>query len=207
MIGSVQTEVSKSLMLFPVSILLVKYNWSVSLLVEPVWASFWKEAFDAGWISLLLSPPSDGCFPCVGLHVQSQAMGFPTESQDGLGWKGSLEVILPKTLLKQGHLEQVDHVQTAFEDLQGVRLHILSGQSVPVLHYLDSTEEVPDAMTSSLCSPPFVLAPGPTENSLALYSLHPPFRYLCTFIRSPLSLLFCKLNMSAFPDRSGTSVP
>lgn len=139
MIGSVQTEVSKSLVLFPVSILLVKYNWSVSLLVEPVWASFWKEAFDAGWISLLLSPPSDGCFSVCGFASQSQAMGFPTESQDGLGWKGSLEVILPKTLLKQGHLEQVDHGQTAFEDLQGVRLHILSGQSVPGLHYLDST--------------------------------------------------------------------
>jgi len=39
------------------------------------------------------------------------------------------------TLLKQGHLELVaqDHVHTAFEYLQGWRLHRLSGQPVPVL--------------------------------------------------------------------------
>ena len=41
----------------------------------------------------------------------------------------------PTLLLKQGHLKKAaqDHVQIAFEYLQGWRLHNLSGQPVPVL--------------------------------------------------------------------------
>jgi len=40
-------------------------------------------------------------------------------------------------LLKQGHLELIaqDHVQVAFECLQGQRLHIISGQPVLVLSH------------------------------------------------------------------------
>ena len=58
-----------------------------------------------------------------------------TESQKGWGWKGPLEVSGPTPLLKEGHLKLIaqDHVQMAFEHLQGVRLHNLSGQPVPVL--------------------------------------------------------------------------
>ena len=36
----------------------------------------------------------------------------------------------------------------------------------------------------SLCPLPLVLSLGTTEQSLSLSSLHPPFRYLCTFMRS-----------------------
>lgn len=39
-----------------------------------------------------------------------------------------------------------------------------------------------------------VLALGTTEESLALLFLHPFFSYLCTMIRSPLSLLLSRLN-------------
>ena len=40
-----------------------------------------------------------------------------------------------------------------------------------------------------------VLSLCTTKKSLASYTcLPPPFRYLYTFIRSPLSLLFCRLN-------------
>ena len=52
----------------------------------------------------------------------------------------------PTPLLKQGHLGQVasDHVQIAFEYLQGWRLHNLSGQPVPVLGHPHSKKVFPD---------------------------------------------------------------
>jgi len=43
-----------------------------------------------------------------------------------------------------------------------------------------------------LCPLPLVLSLDTTEKSLAPSSLHPPFRYLHTLIRSPLSLLQVK---------------
>jgi len=47
----------------------------------------------------------------------------------------------------------------------------------------------------SLCPLPLVLSLGATEKSLALSSLHPPFRYLYTLLRhTPPSLLFSRLN-------------
>ena len=64
-------------------------------------------------------------------------LAFIIGSWKGWGWKGPLEVILTNPLLKQDHLEPVaqDHGQTAFEYLQGGRLHNLSGQLVPVLSH------------------------------------------------------------------------
>ena len=54
----------------------------------------------------------------------------------------------PTSLLKQGHLKLVaqDHVQMDFEDLQGWRLHNLSGQPVLMLSHSHSKKSV------SLCS-------------------------------------------------------
>jgi len=46
----------------------------------------------------------------------------------------------------------------------------------------------------SLCPLPLVLSLDTTEKSLAPSSRHPPLRYLYTFRRSPLSLLFFRLN-------------
>lgn len=77
---SVQTTLSKTLMLFPVSTHLVKYDWSVSLLVEPVWPRVWKEACEAGGISFFPSPPQcwlDSARGCV--HAKSQQWDSPTE--------------------------------------------------------------------------------------------------------------------------------
>ena len=50
-----------------------------------------------------------------------------------VGW--DLKVVLSNHLLKQGHTEQAaqDRVQTAFEYLQGQRLHSLWAQPAPVL--------------------------------------------------------------------------
>ena len=57
-------------------------------------------------------------------------------------WRSSA----PTTLLKQGHLQLVaqDHVQTAFEYLQGWRIHNLSGQPVPVLSHPHGAKVFPD---------------------------------------------------------------
>lgn len=68
------------------------------------------------------------------------------------GWKGPLGVIRSNSMLKQGYLEHIaqDHVQEAFDDLQGERLHHLSGQSVPVLSYLHSTKVLPGAQREPL---------------------------------------------------------
>ena len=57
-------------------------------------------------------------------------------------WKSSG----PTPLLKLGHLKPVaqGHVQTAFEYLQGGRLHNLSGQTLPVLSHPHSKNVFPD---------------------------------------------------------------
>lgn len=51
-----------------------------------------------------------------------------------------------RSLIKQRRSEQVvqAHVQAAFEDLQGGRLHSLSGQLVPALYHPHSKEALPD---------------------------------------------------------------
>ncbi|KAK4828375.1 hypothetical protein QYF61_026113 [Mycteria americana] len=88
----------------------------------------------------------------------------------------------PTPLLKQGHLEPVaqDRVQTAFEYLQGWRLHKLPGQSVPLLSQPHSKKVFPDVQREppvfSLCPLPLVLSLGTMEKSLAPSSLHRPFR-------------------------------
>jgi len=46
----------------------------------------------------------------------------------------------------------------------------------------------------SLCPLPLVLSLGTTEKILGPSSWYPPFRYLCTLMRSLLSLLFSRLN-------------
>lgn len=46
----------------------------------------------------------------------------------------------------------------------------------------------------SLCPLPLGLTLGIVEKSLIQSSLHPPFRCLCIFITSPLSLLFYQLS-------------
>lgn len=95
-------------------------------------------------------------------------------------WKSSG----PTFLLKKGHLEQVaqDHVQVAFEDLQGGRLHNHSGQTVPVLCHSHSKEVLPEVQMT----PPvfecvaiaFVLVLDTTKKRVVPSSLHPLFRYL-----------------------------
>ena len=63
-------------------------------------------------------------------------------------------------------------------------LHNISGQPVPMLHHLHSTEVLPDAQME-----PLVLALDITKESFILSSLFSPFRYLLTFLISRLSLL------------------
>jgi len=81
-----------------------------------------------------------------------------SDSQNGWCWKAPLEVIWSNSLLKQGYLEPVAQgcVQTAFEYLQGWRLHNLSGQPVPVLGHPDSKKVFPDVQRQP---PVFQLVP------------------------------------------------
>ena len=107
----------------------------------------------------------------------------------------------PTPLLKQGHLQPVaqDRVWTAFENLQGWRLHKLPGQRVPVLSHPRSEKVFPDVQMEC---PVFQCAPissGPASlgtpgKSLAPSSAFPPFRYLYALLEIPLSLLFSRLN-------------
>lgn len=61
-----------------------------------------------------------------------------TGSHIAWGWKGPLEVVWSKPLLKQGHLEQATqgHIHTTFKYLQGGRYHHLCGQPVPLCFFL-----------------------------------------------------------------------
>lgn len=77
-------------------------------------------------------------------------------------WKSSG----PTFLLKKGHLEQVaqDHVQVAFEDLQGGRL--LRGQPVPELGHIYSEVVFPDVQRQPLVIQVVLIAccPGTGHN-------------------------------------------
>ena len=68
-------------------------------------------------------------------------------------------------LLKQGHLGPVvqEHVQMAFEYLQGGRLHNLSGQPVPVLSNPHSKKVFPDVQTGPPVFQFVPIASGPVS--------------------------------------------
>ncbi|KAK4806816.1 hypothetical protein QYF61_005612 [Mycteria americana] len=84
-------------------------------------------------------------------------------------------------LLKQGYLEPVaqDHVQTAFEYLQGGRLHNLSGQPFPVLSHPHSQKVFPDVQTE-----PPVFHFVPTASCPAKQSRLSPPLLICEVLQS-----------------------
>ena len=69
----------------------------------------------------------------------------------------------PSPLLKQGHLQPAaqDHVQVAFEYLQGWRIHSLPGQPVPVLGHSYSKKVFPNAQREPLVFQFVPTASGP----------------------------------------------
>jgi len=118
-----------------------------------------------------------------------------TESQDGWGWKGPLDLSGPICLLKRGHLELVDQelVWTAFEYLQGWRLHHLSAQLVSVLSPPHSNKMFPDAQEEP---PVFQLVPIAFD-LVTLHCTLPSGMYY-TLTRSPLSHHFSRLSSPSF---------
>lgn len=90
-----------------------------------------------GWKGPQESVKSNSPDKMTGLCQNKMIAFLFTESQNRWGWKKTLEIIWSNPVLKNGHLEQVaqDHVQAAFEDLRGRRLHSLSLQSMPVLSH------------------------------------------------------------------------
>lgn len=65
-------------------------------------------------------------------------------------------------LLKQEQQVAQNHVQMAFEDLRGGRLHIFSGQPVPVLSHPQS-KVLPDVPTEPLVFHFMFIAPCPVS--------------------------------------------
>lgn len=106
-----------------------------------------------------------------------------------------LQILLVQRLLWKGHPEQCAqaHVQAASEGLQAPR-----PGPVPVLHthtaHMCFLMIRGNFLWSSLCPLPLVLSLVTTGKSLALSSLHSLFWYLYILMRSPLSLLFFRLN-------------
>jgi len=106
----------------------------------------------------------------------------------------------PTTLLNQGHLETVsqDHVQMAFEYLQGWRTHSLRRRlcqwSVTLTVKKCFLTLTKNLLCFDFCQLPMVLPLGTTEKNLAPSSLHLHFRNLYTLLRSPLGLLSSRLN-------------
>lgn len=104
----------------------------------------------------------------------------------------------PTPMLKQGHLERVaqDHVQTACQLSPRKKtpqpLWALCQCSVTL-----TVEKVFLMLKGNLlccCVLPLVLSLGSSEKTLDPSCLHPPFRYLDTLMRCPLSRLFTRLN-------------
>ena len=105
----------------------------------------------------------------------------------------ALQVHLAQLLLQLEHPEKgaQAHVQVAFGHLQGGD-PTTSGQPMPVLHYLDSTEVLlvlrGILRCSNLCPLPLVLALGATDRARlcpSSWKPQPAFRYLWTLVRSP----------------------
>jgi len=89
----------------------------------------------------------------------------------------------PTRLLKEGRIEPIaqDHVQTAFEYLQGGRLTTSLGNLCQCLVTLTVKECFLmcgwNLLHFSWCPLPLALSLGKTKESLAPSSLHPPFKY------------------------------
>ena len=118
-----------------------------------------------------------------------------TESQNGWGWKGHLEIIFSNLPSQAGSpIEGCSGPRSGnFWYLQGWTLHNLPGQFVPVLSHPHSKNVSWCAEGTSCVSLCLVLSLGMTGKSLARSSLHPPFRFLRTLIKSFL-ILFSRLN-------------
>lgn len=88
-------------------------------------------------------------------------------------------------------------MQAAFVYLQGDRLQNLSGLPVPVLSHPHNKEVLHHVQTKPLVLQFYllllVLPLDITEKSPAPSSVHPSFRYLKTWITSPLSFVFSKM--------------
>ena len=74
----------------------------------------------------------------------------------------------PTFLLKQGHSEPLaqDRAQTAFEYLQGWRLHNLSGQPVPGLGHRHSEIVFPDVQREPPVFPSVLIVSGPVTRKV-----------------------------------------
>lgn len=119
-----------------------------------------------------------------------------TKMQNDWGWKGTLYIIWPN------HPAETESTRTQCSGSSSASVYVQewkflkrSGQPVPVLHHHIVNKcflMFRQNHCVYLCLLPLFLSLGNTENSLALCSLHFPFRYLVDEIA--LNLLFSRLN-------------
>lgn len=103
-----------------------------------------------------------------------------------------------------------NHIQAAFQDLQGSCSRRSPRQLVPVLHQKYCLVFRGSLSCTRLCPLPLVLPLGTSWKSLALPSLYPPFRYLRTLTDSTWassSTGQTVLPILAFSHRRGAPVP
>lgn len=137
--------------------------------------------------------------------VQREFNDWELKQSHGLAEVGrALWIHLAQALLKQRHPEQgaLAHNQESSENLQG-RESTASEQSVPVLQHLHSIEVLPGVQRESPVFQ-FVLS-----WHWPVCSLHPPFRYFWTWIRSlqGSSPSWAVTHLSAFLHRKDAPVP
>ena len=109
----------------------------------------------------------------------------------------ALWVHVAQPQLPQGHPEQgaQSHVQAAFGALPGEE-SIASARPVPALSHLQCTEMLPEVPTES----PLLFQFVPTaKKNLAQFSLHLPFKYLYTLIRSSPEHKSCMQVVASLP--------
>lgn len=135
-----------------------------------------------------------------------------TEQQHGWCWKRSLEAVWSNPMFKHGHTQQ--GVQDCVNSVTSRRLHNLSGRLMPVLYHLHCRKMPPDVQTEPpmllFVFMPLVLTLDSTKKSLAQSSLHPPFSYLYTLMKSSWSFSspgWAVPTPSVFPHRRDTPVP
>ena len=132
------------------------------------------------------------CWPRAAFRSWGWRPTRNREPQNGWGWKGSLEVIWSKPPAQAGP----PTADCPGPCPDGFWISPKDGDyttSLGSLCQCSVTFPVKkcflmfrgNLLCFSLCPLPLVLSLGTTEKSLAPSSLHPPFRYLCTLIRSP----------------------
>ena len=157
----------------------------------------------SGWASLRESP-----WPVLPPEMLWQTTGSPNHRMAGVG-RDLRRLASPASLLKQGPLEEVarDPMKMAFERLQGLRFHSLSGQPLAVLWHPHTRKVVPSVQTQF---PLFSLVPAASRPTTGQHRRGPgailftpyPQLFFSTDKIPPISLRSSRLHRPSSPSLS-----